>query len=80
MSHPIITNLPQLLHYLNTKRHHDHQTLADLATKLDVTTSTVGYWLNGKRNIPAGKLLQLIQLLQCDLMILVKKTETGKPT
>jgi transcriptional regulator with XRE-family HTH domain len=77
-----ITDIPALLKWADTKRHHDGLTYADLAGRLGVSTSTVSKWLTGKREIPSKKLLALIAIMDSAL-ILVRKTEpnsNGRPT
>lgn len=76
-----ITDIPTLLKWADTKRHHDGWTYAQLAEKLEVDTSTVSKWFGQTREIPADKLLTLISLLDSAL-ILVRKTQpetTGRP-
>jgi transcriptional regulator with XRE-family HTH domain len=78
---PVITDIPTLLKWADTKRHHDGITYAELAVKLEVSKATVGHWFSGRSKIPTDKLLALIAILDSAL-ILVRKTEptsTGRP-
>lgn len=70
-----VTDLPTLLKWIDTKRHHDGWTYAQLADQLGVSVSTATKWLTGKRKIPADKLLQLIHLMETQL-ILTRTTPT----
>ena len=77
-----ITDIPALLKWADTKRHHDGITYAELAKALGVSTSTISKWFSGQRKIPADKLFALIGLVDRAL-ILVQKTEpnsNGRPT
>lgn len=71
---PVITDIPTLLKWADTKRHHDGITYAELAIALHVSTSTISYWFAGQRKIPADKLIALIGILDSAL-ILVRKAD-----
>lgn len=76
-----ITDIPTLLKWADTKRHHDGITYEQLAQKLGVSKATIGHWFNGRSKIPSDKLLDLIAILESAL-ILVRKTQpetTGRP-
>lgn len=70
MTHPVVTDIPTLLKWADTKRHHDGLTLEELAKAIDVKPSALGHWLAGRRKIPSDKLIPLLAALGRDMALL----------
>ena len=65
-----ITDIPTLLKWADTKRHHDNITLDQLAHTIGAKPSALGHWLAGRRKIPSDKLIPLLHALGRDMALL----------